>query len=293
MTADALFILNRKSAARGDVRDAVEAVQKDHRIKVVIPWDGAAMREDIARALDEGRTRIIAGGGDGTLNMVANAVLATGTPAVSMGLVPLGTANDFARSFGDFGANLTTSLRRAAGGEARPIDVGRVNGRHFVNVASGGFGAMITATTPKDVKKRLGGLAYSLSGLARLSELKATPAKISIDGAAPDEVALLALILANSRYAGGGYDVAPEADLSDGQLDLAAITREGVKPGADRMSRLLDPSDTTGGLVDRSLLRSAVIETSDPFHLNLDGEPMVESRFEIDVLPGALRFALP
>lgn len=289
MTNDALLILNRKSASRPDVRAAVKSLP--YKIEVFIPWSRKELKKRVHGALKKGIPRIIAGGGDGTLNKVANAILSAPGNKGTMAFLPLGTANDFARAFGDDGADIQSSLSCALTAAPAPIDVGWINGRAFINTASGGFGAMITATTDKDLKRRLGGFAYTLSGLGRLSELTATGARITLDGDPPLQVELLALAIGNSRYAGGGFDVAPEARLDDGFLDLGVLSLKGLAPDSDRVARLLDPQDETQGLVNRARFRSALIETETPFHLNLDGEPVVDTRFQVDVEPKALLLA--
>lgn len=294
MAKRTLLVLNRKSAARPDLRSAVRPLEKELGIRVCIPWSGKDLRKTLREAVSDGVTRVIAGGGDGTLNSVADAVLKLKSRSpVSLGLVPLGTANDFARSYGDKGLDLATSVRVAASEDAQPIDVGYINGSPFVNVASGGFGAMITATTPKEMKKRLGGLAYTLFGLARLSDAKSVPAKISIDEKDPYDVSISAIAIANSRYAGGGFDVAPEANISDGLLDLSVLSTERLMPENLPFGRLPDFSDPEEGVVQRSRLRSMVLETSQPFHMNLDGEPMIDQRFEVSIKPKALNFVFP
>lgn len=294
MAQKSILILNAKSAARSEVRKLIKPMQRELNLDVVIPWSGKQLRKTLRKAVHKGVTRIIAGGGDGTLNSVANAVLALGEDVeVSMGLVPLGTANDFARAYGNDGSDISDSIRVAVTGQVQRIDVGRINSEYFVNVASGGFGAMITATTPQDVKRRLGGLAYTLSGLARLAELTPTAAHISLDGNEARKTNVSALVIGNSRYAGGGFDVAPNADVSDGKLDLGIISSDGILSGPGGLAKLLDPTDPTGGLVERAQFRTALIETESPFHLNLDGEPMVESRFEIETLASRLSFVLP
>ncbi|MGI9364361.1 MAG: YegS/Rv2252/BmrU family lipid kinase [Rhizobiaceae bacterium] len=288
MAENTLLILNRKSAARTDIRPIIRSLQRELGFDVIVPWTGKQMRKTISRHIKRGRARIIAGGGDGTLNSVANSVLRLGTGTdVSLGLVPLGTANDFARGFGDDASDIGRSIQRAVEGEAQPIDVGEINGQAFVNVASGGFGAMITATTPKQVKKRLGGLAYSLTGLARLSELRPNAASVSIDGSGPKDVSILALAVGNSRFAGGGFDVAPDARVDDGYLDLSILTND--IPDFEKLAGGL----SRNGPLQVSQFKAARIETDKPFHLNLDGEPMVDTVFKIIVKPAALDMVLP
>lgn len=290
MPTDILLILNRKSAARPDVRAAIKARAKAHGVEVRVPWSGKQMRKDMKRAVSKGCRRIIAGGGDGTLNAVANAIQRLGiADRVALGILPLGTANDLARGCGITADDLPAALDKALTGVAVPTDLGVVNGRHFINVASGGFGAMITATTPKNMKRSLGGLAYSLYGMSQLSEMRPQLCRFSLDGGAEREIAVSFMAIGNSRYAGGGFDVAPEAELDDGVLDLAIVghNRQGA-PGF-LVRELLDPTNRDNEVLVYRTFQTCVLECDAPFHLNLDGEPLEAERFEIEVLPGALR----
>jgi lipid kinase YegS len=294
MSKKTLLLLNRKSAVRPEVREILKAIQTDLDLEVWVPWSRKQLSKILRRSLKNGTKRVIAAGGDGTLNKVANALLnCTSDVEVSLGLVPLGTANDFARGYGDLGNELEQSIRRAVTGGASPVDVGRINGTYFVNVASGGFGAMITATTSQDVKRRLGGLAYTLAGLARISEMQPAQASISIDGEPPVSASVTALVIANSRYAGGGFDVAPDASVSDGLLDLGVLSTESLQAVSSGLAGLLDSKDPASAIVKRSQVKSVILETKEPFHLNLDGEPMIDTKFEIEVLPGHLMFVTP
>ena len=128
----------------------------------------------ITEALADGAKRIIAGGGDGTINAVANALIGKGKkpPRTSMGILPLGTANDFAHGCDLPVDDLKRCLEIACTSRPRKIDIGRVNSRCFVNVTSGSFGAEITATTPVEMKKKLGGGAYTIMGLIKALNLQ-------------------------------------------------------------------------------------------------------------------------
>lgn len=289
-----VLILNRKSAVRPDVREIVKSVEKELGLAVYVPWSRKQLRKILRKAVSGGATRVVAGGGDGTLNKVASAILGLkGAPDICMGLVPLGTANDFARSYGDMGDDLETSLRRAVTGDGQLIDVGLVNGKPFVNVASGGFGAKITATTPLEVKKLLGGMAYSLAGVARISELAPVAATVALDGGEERHTSISVMAVGNSRFAGGGFEVTPDASVTDGLLDLATISTEDLFSSDGPVRKMLDPEDGARDLAERAQFKSAVIRTETPFHINLDGEPIVDTAFEISVLPGLLRFVLP
>ncbi|KPA20383.1 putative lipid kinase YegS [Shimia sp. SK013] len=294
MCAKPLLLLNRKSAVRSDIRTIVKKLQLELELDVWVPWSGKQTRKLIKQAIKRGTTRVIGAGGDGTVNAVANAILRMDLgDTVDMGLVPLGTANDFARAFGDDGSDPEAALRRAVTGESKSIDLGRINGDVFVNVASGGYGAMITATTDVEIKRRLGGIAYTLAGVARLGELAPTKARVTLDGGETREVDLTIMAIGNSRFAGGGFDVTPLADVSDGKLDFAMLAAPGAVERRPDLRSLFEQDDLTEAFMYRAQFEKAVIETEAPYHINLDGEPMVNTRFEVDVLPGALRLVPP
>ena len=115
---------------------------------------------------------IVAGGGDGTVNEVFSSAFKLGIPAkCTFGILPLGTANDFARSAGLPVDDLTATLLLIANTPASTIDLGLFEGRPFVNMLTGGFGSQVTAETDPVLKRRLGGLAYALTGLSFGSEI--------------------------------------------------------------------------------------------------------------------------
>ncbi len=165
-----VLILHRKSANRPEVKEAVKSVrQSGIDLKVRIPWIKKDKGVLIKELLKQGHRRIIAGGGDGTLNAAANAILKSKkyAPESEMGVLPLGTANDMAHGLDLPCDNLKESLHIACTRDARPMDVGVMNKHYFINVASGGFGAEVTATTAQELKRRLGGAAYTLNGLVK------------------------------------------------------------------------------------------------------------------------------
>lgn len=297
MTA-ARIILHGKAAANADVRKAVAVLrERGHAIEVRVTWesgDAARLaREAVADARAGTVATIIAGGGDGTINEVFASAYRAGLPqACVLGVLPLGTANDFAHSTLIPVADMTAALELALEGTARPIDVALVDGRPFVNVLSGGFGSRVTVETDPELKKRLGGLAYVLTGVTRFSELSASRGRFT----APDfswEGPFLAVAIGNGRQAGGGIPLCPDAMLDDGMLDLM------VMPELDRAARLDAFAALLRGGVDslRAQLVTTrapwiVYEAEEPLHVNLDGEPMKLKRFRAECVAGALSVRL-
>jgi diacylglycerol kinase family enzyme len=163
------------------------------------------------------------------------------------------------------------------------IDLGLVNGRIFVNLVSGGFGSRVTVETDPKLKRRLGGLAYAITGISRFSELSATEGRFHAEGFSW-EGRFLAMAIGNGRRAGGGIPLCPEALIDDGLLDLTILPALEGSARLDAVSRLL----REGAASLRAELvttRSAWIEyESEPgLNLNLDGEPTVLNRFRAEV----------
>jgi lipid kinase YegS len=260
---------------------------------VRIPWNKRDKPRVVNEALAAGATRIIAGGGDGTINAVANALIGKGKkkPSATMGVLPLGTANDFAHGCGLPVKDLNKCLEIACTAKARKIDVGRANSRFFINVTSGGFGAEITATTPIEMKERLGGAAYTLQGLIKVFKLQPYEGQLLVPGEEPLEGNMLVMAVGNNRLAGGGFEVAPKARLDDGLLDLAVV-RHAKGVALTKLKKELEtPDDPENELLYYRQLRKFTLVSSRDVHFNLDGEPTLEKKIKFSVLPKHLGVA--
>lgn len=291
----ACLILNRKHATRPPVEDAVRALRSSgFDVSVRIPWDQAAVPSVLDEAVRAGATRIIAGGGDGTINGLVNAMLTAEwptDPCPELGVLPLGTANDFAKTLELPVMDLTACLRRACEAEARAVDVGKANDRYFINVASGGFGAQVTATTPPQVKKVLGGAAYALTGLATAMGLQPYRGSISVDGGDPVEGEMLLMAVGNARYAGGGFTVAPHASIEDGLLDVAILAHDEDFSVLRLASEFGAFEEGEGRYLYARQMETCTLEFDQTVHFNLDGEPYPVRRVDFSVLPGRLKLA--
>ena len=288
------IILHGKAAADPRLRAAVEAMRTDgHGVEVRVTWEpGDATRltaEAVAQAVQGNIDCIVAGGGDGTINEVFAAAYAAELPAeCALGILPLGTANDFAHSAGVPIKDLTAALRLAASAPRRWIDVGLVNGRFFVNLLSGGFGSRVTVETDPKLKRRLGGLAYAITGISRFAELSGNRGIFRAEDFSW-EGHFLAVAIGNGRQAGGGISLCPNALIDDGLLDLMVL------PIMDHAARLEVFSDLLreGAQSIRAKLvtrRSSWIEYESEYDLNinLDGEPIVAKQFRVECRRRAL-----
>src|SRR5215471_8343047 len=171
------IILHGKAASDSRLRTAVSALRKDGQIvEVRVTWEpGDAARLTGEAVAEAGRGKInciVAGGGDGTINEVFATAHVAGLPdGCSLGIVPLGTANDFAHSAGVPTSDIAAALKIAASARSRWIDVGLLNGRLLVNLVSGGFGSRVTVETDPTLNSRVGGLARPAECASRLARL--------------------------------------------------------------------------------------------------------------------------
>ena len=215
----ALLIVNAASrSGRREIGAARERLGAGGLHLVEGCCDGAP---DVARCIVAHRDAVdcvIVGGGDGTLNAAGPGLLATGLP---LGVLPLGTANDFARSVG-----LPLDVAAAAGviadGIVRLIDVGEVNDRLFFNVASVGLAADLAQRLTADSKRIFGRLSYAVSASHLLMEARPFHATLLI-GQQKIMVRTMQIAVGNGRYYGGGNIVAAGAQIDDGRLNLYSL----------------------------------------------------------------------
>ncbi len=278
--------------ARADLpglRHLVEWVRaKGHVVRPRVTWepgDGAMFARE---AIEAGVDTVIACGGDGTVNEVVNGIEGT---SVGLGIIPAGTANDFARQVGipeDPNAAMDIVLRR----KPVVIDTAAMNGRRFLNVSSAGVGAEATAETPADAKASLGPVAYFISGLRKLAGLEPRRALFE----APDvrlEGEFLLFAVGNARATGGGTLVTPKASVRDGLLDICivgAMTRGEFAKLALRVKR--------GEHLESEGVRyfqapSFRVTSAEPTTVNVDGESTVVREAYFEARPRDLLIHLP
>ena len=290
------LILHRKSANRPEVKAAVKAVRRSGvDLRVRIPWNKKDKSLVVREALEAGAERLIAGGGDGTINAVCNALVGRGKspPETELGVLPLGTANDFAKGCELPVDDLSECLRIASTAPSSRVDVGRMNKRNFINVASLGFGAEITATTPQQLKSILGAGAYTLMGLAKAFNFTPYRGRLLVPGEAPIEGKMLIGAVGNCRFAGGGFEVAPQASMCDGLLDLSVLTDVSGPDVAAVLRELKDPLNGENRTLIYRRLSEFTLEGDVDLHCNLDGEPVLKRKLKFTVLPSHLKLVAP
>lgn len=294
------LILNGKSAGDEDLREAVRTMRDDGiALDVRVTWEDGDAERYVAEAIADGVDTVIAAGGDGTLSEVATTLAHRDEAAdalPSLGLVPLGTANDFATAAGipDEPLPALDLVRTVV---AVPLDLLRIDaedGPHWcANLASGGFGTEVTVETDEGLKKMLGGLAYLITGIAKLGRIEPMTARVR--GPEFDwQGEFIALGIGNGRQAGGGQALCPDALVDDGMLDLTIVPELSGEVAATVGTLVKDGKHAAlDRVATRARLPWVELEADQPMTLNLDGEPVKSRRFRIACVPGRVRMHLP
>ena len=288
-----LIVLNPVAGSVGNVDELAEKLRliNDAELRVTTKQGDA---ENFSReAADHGFDLIVAAGGDGTLNAVING-LGERISDVSVGLVPLGTGNDFARSL-NLPKDIDTSIELIERRQTRQIDAVRVTSdctRYFVNVSGGGFSGIVDEKLTPEMKTTWGPLAYLRGAAEALPELCAYRTEMLLDDSEQIAMNLYNVIVANGRYVAGGIPIAPEAVIDDGLLDIILIPERPAAHIALLMGQiLLGEHLTNEALVFRRAAKLAV--NSHPgMWFNVDGELVGNEPAVFEVMPRALRFVV-
>jgi diacylglycerol kinase (ATP) len=264
---------------------------------VVTEGEGDAMAA-ARRAVLDGCERLFVAGGDGTLNEVLNGLAGVdgGLAAVTLGIIPLGTGNDFATAIG-VPDEPEAAIASLLAGRARAIDVGRVNGRCFLNVSAGGFIAEVSEAVPSKLKTVLGKLAYLVGGAQVLADY--TPVHVALYGTGQDGVdvprdaTLYTFAVCNSRLIGGGRVIAPYAAIDDGWLDVCLIHAMSTLEFVALLRRVSDGDHVDDARVSYFRTRELELVFERRLAINTDGQVLEADQCRYDVLPGAIRVLLP
>lgn len=234
---------------------------------------------------------LVAAGGDGTVNAAAQALYKAGGDAV-LGLLPLGTGNDLARTL-EIPTDLEGAARVLVHGSIQPLDVVLLDQeRIMINQANGGFSGTLAQTMDEKTKGRWGPLAYLRASVDMFTEMPEYEVSLDLDGERLS-TRVLNLSVANGRYSAGGVPVAPDADPSDGLFDIVlfqAAMKLAILPLAPRILRgtHLDAEEV---IFRRGRVLRLRAEPTMPF--SIDGELCDEHPSRFELLPGRLRVMVP
>jgi len=284
------LILNGKVAGNDALRAAIARQRAaGHRIEVRVTWEKGDARRFVSEA---GKVDLlIAAGGDGTLNEVLHGLMNV-PEAVRpiLGIVPLGTANDFATGCGipdDPAKALALCMR----GEGAPIDVGKANDDWFINAASSGFGAEITATTSPELKRLLGPAAYTVMGAILAVNLQQYRGRLILPDRDITNTGPVAIV-GNGRQTGGGIQVAPRAFIDDGLLDVLIVRQ--ISPTALlAAARELQQLPPDGEYISYWQTPWLEVYPEEEIPVNLDGETLRFSAVRYEAVPKAIQLIVP
>jgi len=287
-TRECLVILN-PTADRGEagrrereLRAALEEAGLEYKlVRTEAPGHASELAREAARA---GVPLVVAAGGDGTVNEVAQGLVDTEVP---LGVLPIGSGNDYARALG-ISKELRAAARRIATAEPQRVDVGLVKDRYFLNSLGMGIDGQI-AWDYRRMRFLKGELGYLAATLLEIIRFRSFHAEVEADGWSFSG-RLLTTAVMNGPYAGGGFYLAPQARPDDGQLDLVFL---GNYPRVVRFSVLpktRDGSYLALSRVQHRRARVARIVADRPLPVHMDGELLPEpvSRLEVELRPKAL-----
>lgn len=290
MSKKVQLILNGKAAGNDALQTAVARQRAiGHTIEVRVTSEKGDARRFVAETGEV--DLLIAAGGDGTLNEVVHGLMDLSEAARPvLGVVPLGTANDFATGCG-VPYDPEQALALCMEGTAALVDVGKANEHWFLNAASIGFGAEITATTPPELKHLLGPAAYAVMGAILAMNVHHYRGRLTlpdreITGSGP------VAIVGNGRQTGGGVQVAPRARIDDGLLDVL-IVRDIPATALLTAARELQELSPDGEYISYWQTPWAEVQTEEAIPVNLDGEPVRFSSVRYEAVPSAIRLIVP
>lgn len=289
MPRRALLIINAKSRSGASQTEMAIERLKDHGIETVHLECGR--REDLSPLIAENAQDVdcaIVGGGDGTLNAAAFGVIEAGLP---LGILPLGTANDLARTLG-IPFDLDGAAQVIADGRTRRIDLGIVNGQPFFNVASLGLSTELAQQLTRDIKRRFGRLGYALVAMKVLAQ--ATPFRATITSETETvRVRTLQIAVGNGRFYGGGNAVEKDAAIDDQHLDLYSLELERAWKLAFMARSFRYGEHGAWSEVRAVRAKEFAIRTRRPRPVNADGEIVTQTPAHFSIKPCAVTVFAP
>ncbi len=246
------------------------------------------------QAVHDSYELVVAAGGDGTLNEVITGI-AEHAENIRVGLVPLGTGNDFARML-DLPDSIAGCVDVLNQGRVRPIDLVRVTSdqvRYFVNVSAGGFSGTVGEKLTAEIKKNWGPLAYLRCAAEALPELRAYRTQIVLDDTTVLELDLYNVIVANGRYVAGGTPVAPEARIDDGLLDIVLVPEGSAGNIAIVAAQMIIGKHLASDAIVFRRAAKVSVHSTPGMWFNLDGELVGNDPAVFEVMPRALQFVVP
>jgi YegS/Rv2252/BmrU family lipid kinase len=297
MTSSRHLIIVNPEAKHGEANRLTPVIE---RLLTSVPHDtvetDAPGHATELAAAASGYDVVVAVGGDGTVHEVLNGLMrhpAETRPALAV--LPTGSGNDTCRTMG-VPFDVSDAAMLLATGERRRFDVGCCNGLYFNNSFAAGLDAKVTAKAVEyKVTKRRSGLWLYLTALMHVlfKDLGAFDIGLGFDGAPLEPVRTLIIAVTNGSTYGGGFKITPDADPSDGLFDVCMIDDLKLHQTLWRLPFVVVGKHTKMPVVHMSRHTGAVITSDVPMPAQLDGEVLLERRYEIAMLAGAIECIVP
>jgi diacylglycerol kinase (ATP) len=288
------IILNPRAGSAEQSETLREALA-GHAEITLYETDRAGHATDLAAsALEAGYEQIVAAGGDGTIHEVVNGLAADFTRA-RLGVIPLGTGNDLARTLA-IPADPLEALHVVMTGAEHWIDLMKVESTgqvtYGINVAAGGFSGQVDEVVTEELKAGWGPLAYLLGAARIVPDLTGYNTTIAWEDGPVERVEALNIVVANGRTCAGGFQVAPLANPEDGLLDVIIVRYGDVLDLAGVAARLLGGNYLNSDQVMDHRVRSVHIASQPGMWFNVDGELFTSQPIAFTVLPQVLRVSV-
>nr|WP_199296313.1 lipid kinase [Leptolyngbya sp. FACHB-711] len=285
-----MLLVNRQSRHGKDkLEEAIDYLRESGLEWIEATPKNPGMIANLIRQHQDSVDCVIIGGGDGTLNAAIPGLVETQLP---LGILPLGTANDLARTL-----NIPTTLAEACQiiteRKIEQIDVGWVNGKYFFNVASIGLSVQITRKLNKDTKQKWGVFAYPIAAIQALRHSRPFWAELVLDTGEHRRVKTIQIAVGNGRYYGGGMTVASTATIDDQQLDVYSLNLKHWWQLFAILPAMRSGDQTSWSFVDGFSCREVKVQTRRRLPINTDGEITTQAPAHFRVVPQALKVFVP
>jgi diacylglycerol kinase (ATP) len=287
-----LFIVN-PAAGKGKAKEItprIEKLCKDYNVKYEIkyttkPHEATIIAKSGIEACYE---RIVAVGGDGTLNEVVNGIAGSD---VALGIIPAGSGNDFIKSITS-SKNIDEIILNSIHGEIRQVDLAKCNDRYFINVGSVGFDAEVAARASVTKKLLTGIFAYLAAAISILFTFKGMNIKTEIDGQLIEKRALL-IAIANAKYYGGGILPAPKADIEDGFFDICFVEHVPKLRILYLLPKYIKGQHENIKEVHFYKSKKVKFISNKEISINVDGEIFMDKQVTFEIIPKSIKVIFP
>ena len=290
MNEETLIIWNPNAGSVDKAQEIRERLQNRRVTEIYDPVSAEDAQTKVRIACERGAKLIVAAGGDGTINSVING-LAEAPADVVMGVLPLGTANDWCVSLG-IPNDINLAWESLEEGEVRPLDVVELDTEsqsiRFANIATGGNSHRVTEAITAEMKQRWGAMCYVRGAVSIVNDLQSFEATISLDGGPPQSFSIWNLLVANGRTSAGRVEVAPRAQLDDGLLDVVIIQAGTFVDLADLSVRYIFADYIASDQVVYRQAREITLRSQPPLMFSLDGDLVHEQPISFRCLPKAI-----